>query len=363
MPKDMTELSGHIWNGDGFEEGTVRIENGVVTEVEYGKMTSSGCCTIMPGLVDGHTHVADAGLRIDRKYTLEELVAPPNGLKHRYLKEISREGLISDMSEYTERLGMNGVSRFLDFREGGVDGCMMLRSASKNAVILGRPVSPEFDVNEMEDILRISDGIGISSISDIDHDYIERIADITHRRGKKLALHVSERIREDIDFVLSLEPDLIIHMVQATKDDVRKCADSDIPIVVCASSNGYFGMTPNIRMMLEQDASVSLGTDNAMLSPSANIFDEFKVFSDILQTQGGSVSDAFECLLKSGCKLLYREFPIEIQPGMDADITIVRSSPEDIPRCENGLDIQHLTPGNRGEEYDIQEHSRSDRRK
>ncbi len=346
MSKDMTELSGYVWNGDGFEEGTVTIENGKIVDVGYGTVSDRNM-TIMPGLVDGHTHVADAGLRIDRKYTLEELVAPPNGIKHRYLKDTPKERIVSDMSDYTKRLRNNGVSRFLDFREGGYDGCSMLRGVSKDAVILGRPTSSEFDANEMDRILDISDGIGISSISDMDHGYIEGIADITHKRRKMLALHVSERIREDIDLVLSLEPDLIVHMVQATEEDVRKCADADVPIVVCASSNRYFGMTPNIRMMLEKGATVSIGTDNAMLSPSANIFDEFRVFNEILTAQGGDVSDSYKCLINGGGKLLYRQFPIEIQPGMDADMTILRSSPNGIH--DHASEIEHLIPDYRGE--------------
>ena len=347
--KDMTEISGHIWNGEDFDEGSIIIEDGIVVDIMYGQPTSDENYTIIPGLVDGHTHIADAGLVLDDRYTLEELVAPPNGIKHRYLRNKSKDELISDMSDYATRLKMNGVSKFLDFREGGVEGCSMLRNASDDAIILGRPISNEFDPNEMESILKISDGIGVSSISDMDHSYIEKIADITHRSGKKLSIHVSERIREDIDFVLSLEPDLIIHMVQATKDDVRKCADADVPIVVCASSNRYFDMTPDIRMMIESGASISIGTDNAMLSPSANIFDEFRTFNNILSTQGGSLIDAYRCLIRNGCKLLYHEFSFKFQPGMDADITIIRSSPEDITKRNQILDIRHLTPGYRGE--------------
>ncbi len=339
----MRELSGYVWNGDRFEEGTVTVDDGKIIDVEYGTVSERNM-TIMPGLVDGHTHVADAGLRIDGRYTLEELVAPPNGMKHRYLNDTPRERILSDMANYTERLRKNGVSGFLDFREGGYDGCSMLRSVSKDAIILGRPTSKEFDANEMESILSISDGIGVSSISDMDHGYIEKIADITHRKNRMLVLHVSERIREDIDFVLSLEPDLVVHMVQATKDDVRKCADADVPIVVCASSNRYFGMTPNIGMMLGQGATVSIGTDNAMLSPSANIFDEFMVFNEILTAQGGDLSDSYECLINGGGKLLYRQFPIEIQPGMDADLTILRSPPNGIH--DRTSEIEHLVPDN-----------------
>ena len=102
-------------------------------------------------------------------------------------------------------------------------------------------------------------------------------------------------------------------------------------------------------MMIESGASVSIGTDNAMLSPSANIFDEFRTFNNILSTQGGSLIDAYRCLIRNGCKLLYHEFPFKFQPGMDADITIIRSSPKDITKRDQILDIRHLTPGYRGE--------------
>ncbi|MBO4552560.1 MAG: amidohydrolase family protein [Candidatus Methanomethylophilaceae archaeon] len=314
-------FSGRIWNGDHFEDGHLTVDDGILKDVMYGETVGdadfTGC--MMPGIVDTHTHVADAGLRLDRRYGLEELVAPPDGLKHRYLKDTDTETIRGNMAGYISRLTASGVSRFIDFREGGAEGSRLLRQVSDRAVILGRPVSEEYDPNEIDDILRYADGIGIPSITDMDHAYIDAIADHIHRKNAMLALHVSERTREDIDYVISLQPDLIVHMVQATDADLRKCADSDIPISVCPSSNLYFGMVPPVSRMLDAGVSVSLGTDNGMLFPSADIFEELRSLSRLLLEQGRGPSDAFRIALACGHKVLY-ENPLTVdKTGKRAD--------------------------------------------
>ena len=85
---DERTFSGRIWNGRTFEDGHLTVESGVIEELVFGETLKGadfeGC--VIPGIVDTHTHVADCGLVLDRRYELEELVAPPNGLKHRYLR-------------------------------------------------------------------------------------------------------------------------------------------------------------------------------------------------------------------------------------------------------------------------------------
>ena len=315
-------FSGRIWNGRLFEDGHLTVEDGILRELEFGERLKGadfeGC--ILPGITDSHTHVADAGLKLDRKYGLEELVAPPDGLKHRYLSGTDEAVIRSEMGSYVGRLKDSGVSRFMDFREGGIAGARMLRDVSDRAVILGRPVSKEYDPNEIDGILEIADGIGIPSITDMDHGYIDSIADHVHRKNKMLALHVSERIREDIDYVLSLDPDFIVHMVQAADPDFRKCADSGIPISVCPSSNLYFGMIPPIKRMLDAGVDISLGTDNGMLFPSADIFDELRVMSQLTGTQIGDAESAFRTLYACGNKVLYEETLTQNKTGKKADL-------------------------------------------
>ena len=297
--------AGRIWCDDPFY-GHICIEDGVIVSIAPGEppadLHAVRVGDILPPLTDAHTHVADAGLHLEGRYTLEELVAPPDGLKHRYLRSASPETLVSDMAEYCGRMRGNGIERFMDFREGGIEGVRMLRSASDSAVILGRPVSREFDPNEIDLLLKEADGIGISSISDMPISYIEAVADSVHRAGKALAIHVSERVREDIDTVLSLSPDFIVHMCEATDGDMRRCADAGVPVAVCARSNMYFGKVPPLARFEKAGVETMAGTDNAMIA-SPSMFDEAEELFSLASLQGCGPQFVQNTLVRA-CKLL-----------------------------------------------------------
>ena len=335
-------ISGRIWDGQRFDDGYVVIEDGTVRRTVLGELSKDAdhTGTILPGIVDTHTHVADAGLILGRKYSLEELVAPPNGLKHRYLRETDPETIRWNMGWFINVLENSGVSRIMDFREGGIEGAKLLRSVSERAVILGRPVSDEYDPNEIDGILEYADGIGISSITDMDRGYIDAIADHVKRKKKMLALHVSERIREDIDYVMSLNPDLIVHMVQATDPDLRRCADEGVPISVCPSSNLYFGMVPPVARMLDAGVDVCMGTDNAMLSPSPDIMREARVLSGLLETQGKDPMAAYGILIACGHKVLYHEPITPHKTGIKADISVFPCSEKELLTREKGPSVR-----------------------
>ena len=297
---------------DGFiftEHGLIRghaVSDGNTTELLEGPSEHVPDIrgVIVPELVDAHTHCADAGVKPRPGMTLEELVAPPDGLKHVYLRTTPREKLVKDMRSFGIQARSNGIGTFIDFREGGAEGCRMAREACPDAVILGRPISPEFDASEIDDILSVADGIALSSLKDMDHVYAEKVADQVHRAGKAFALHVSERVREDIDTVLSLEPAFVVHMVEATDPDLRKCVDSDIPIAVCPRSNRYFGKTPPLRRMMEAGNTVAMGTDNAMLC-APDLRPEALLFSEILGRGPEETAWTWECMCSGPRKLLY----------------------------------------------------------
>ena len=260
-------LEGMVSDRRGFRPGYLIVEDGRAVEVGGGE------CSVRPDrrgivlmdTVNGHTHCADYGLRVPPGMSLQELVAPPDGLKHRYLREAPDTEISSNMSRFARDSRASGAVTFVDFREGGARGCRMLRESAPEAVILGRPVSPEFDPEEIDDILSVADGIGISSVSDMDPGYIEAVADAVRERRMVFAIHVSERVREDIDFVLSLDPAFVVHMCEATDSDILKCAEAEVPIVVCPTSNRYFGKVPPIARAEALGADLAIGTDNGMI--------------------------------------------------------------------------------------------------
>ncbi|MDR0309550.1 MAG: amidohydrolase family protein [Candidatus Methanoplasma sp.] len=325
----MDVLSGHVLTEDGIIEGYVCIEGGTVTSVEDGRPTAAPLATglIVPPLVNSHTHCADGGLKIPPGMTFMDLVAPPDGLKHVHLRGLSDQALESDIRRYAYASWRNGAGTFIDFREGGEKGCRMLRNAAPASTILGRPVSEGYDRDEISRILDTADGIGISSISDMDHGYIERVADQVREERKIFAIHASERVREDIDLILSLDPAFIVHMTEATDSDLLKCAESEVPVVVCARSNLYFSKTPPIKRMLDCGVDIAIGTDNAMFGgPDMRL--EASAFRGVLLSQGGSADDIVGPLFRNGRKILYPHNKICVAAGMKADLSVFPCSGE-----------------------------------
>lgn len=318
-------FSGTVITSDGPVYGYVLIENGSVREIREGPCpetpTSEGI--VMPPLVNGHSHCADCGVKIPNNMNLDGLVGP-GGLKHDYLSKASKETLSENMRRYSEISHTNGIGTFIDFREGGAEGCRLLRETVPGAFIMGRPVSDMFDPNEIDGILETADGIGLSGIGDMPYAYIESVADYVRSKGRMFAIHASEGKREDIDRILALSPSFVVHMASATKKDLVRCADENVPIVVCPRSNRFFGLTPPLALMEECNNETILGTDNAMLC-SPDLRGEAREYVSVLKSQGGTGERIWDTLVANGRKILYHERGIGLHPGIDADITIFPS--------------------------------------
>jgi len=301
------EIGGYILDRRGLREGYAVLEGGAVAGFREGRPDRPVMdAIVIRGLVDCHTHCADYGLEVPAGMSLQELVAPPDGLKHRYLREAPRAELEASMRAFSEHAGSLGVSGFIDFREGGLEGCRMLRSACPGATILGRPVSSGFDPEEADSILGVADGFGLPSVTDMPMGYCEDLADAARSRGRPLAIHASERVREDIDSVLSLDPAMVVHMCAADRSDISKCAEAEVPIAVCPGSNAYFGIEAPVADMLGCGATVLLGTDNGMLR-APDMVAEASLLMRLLESQGAPGSAVWDVLAASCGKILYQE--------------------------------------------------------
>ena len=224
-----------------------------------------------------HTHIGDAFIHIDKskKWSVEELVAPPHGIKHLLLKKASEEEIMNGMEKAMKIMKSCGTTHFCDFREGGIKGVELIKKVLNeiNAIILGRPVEHIYDKEEIDGILKISNGIGVSSISDWDFWELRKVAEHVHKKKKIFALHASEVVREDINAILDLKPTFVVHMSKANDSDLEIIANEKIPVVVCPRSNAFFGIKTNVKGMLGKGVKLMLGTDNAMITPP-NIIEE-----------------------------------------------------------------------------------------
>jgi cytosine/adenosine deaminase-related metal-dependent hydrolase len=278
----MEFITGEILTEDGFVKAYITLDKNRFLEIGRGRPNKKPICKglIVPTLVNSHTHIGDSFIKdkgIDLPKDIEELVAPPDGLKHRLLKEASDEVIIRGMQRAIDVMINSGTEFFLDFRENGISGVNKLKSATHqrpiNPIVLSRPNNLKFNKNEIDLLLDKSDGIAISSISDWDYSELQKIAGSVNQKGKLFALHASERIHENIDNILDLKPGFLVHMIKASESDFIRVKQEKIPVVVCPRSNSFFGLRPDFKLMKKVDINVLLGTDNAMLN-SPNLLEE-----------------------------------------------------------------------------------------
>src|SRR2546425_1678648 len=284
-------LAGAILTEDGFVRGSVSIEEGVIVGVSK-QVPANPLVTgvVIPAFTNAHTHVADAIVREELTGSLEEIVAPLHGLKHRVLASAKDEDVVDGMRGMVQVMARTGVARFWDFREGGLPGVRLLLRAALGApvvpTILGRPSRIEYRREEADAILRVADGIGISSALDWPRDEVEKLAAHARRAGKEFAAHCSERVREDIDDVLDLKPAFLVHMLEATDADLERTADAGVSIVSCPRSNVFFGKVPDLPRFLRHGLTVHLGTDNAMVN-APSVLREMEFAYKISRLRGG----------------------------------------------------------------------------
>ncbi|SHH33894.1 amidohydrolase family protein [Halobaculum gomorrense] len=255
---------GTILVGRDFEavEGRLVVEDGTIAAVEETSVASDDI--VCPAFVNAHTHLGDSVAKeAGRGLDLDELVAPPDGLKHRILRSTDTDEKVAAMRRSLQYMHATGTTAHVEFREGGVDGVEAIEAAvdelAIESVVLGRET-----VDAMEH--PFAAGFGASGARDADFE-AERNA--TRRAGKLFGIHAGERDPLDIDAAMDLDPDHLVHMVHPEETHLDRLADAEWPVVVCPRSNLVTGVgVAPLRKLLDR-TTVALGTDNVMLnSPS-----------------------------------------------------------------------------------------------
>jgi cytosine/adenosine deaminase-related metal-dependent hydrolase len=255
----VNRLEGTILAGRSFDpvRGRVVVEDGRIEAVE--RTNTDSTRIVLPAFVNAHTHLGDSVAKeaaVGR--SLDEAVAPPDSLKHRRLAAADRADLVAAMRRTLRFAGRTGTGAVLDFRESGVDGARALREAARDG-----PVEAFVFGSGDASVLDVADGYGASGANDDDFGPQRAAA---REAGVPFAIHAGEPDATDIHPALDLDPDLLVHMVHADADHLRRVADHDVPVAVCPRANLVLGVgQPPVRELLDH-TTVALGTDNVMLN-------------------------------------------------------------------------------------------------
>ncbi len=263
------KFTGNIYYNSHILRGTLNI-NDDKNEFKTGISNTGKYGTLLPLAVNSHTHIGDSFIKEEPAGTLPEIVGP-GGLKHRMLARATDSEIISGIDKSIEFMKNTGTGAFIDFRED-MRGIINIKK-SINAGIGGIALARPLEGIRIDDIIKIADGIGISSISDIDYEMVMEASIKAHKAGKIMALHFSENFRENIEKVIELKPDFLVHVIEASDDDLKLISEHKIPVAITPRSNIFYGKRPDYSRFLKYGIRLLLGTDNVFVT-EPDIFSE-----------------------------------------------------------------------------------------
>jgi len=334
-------VEGAILDVDGPRRAYVRLRHGKV--VETGVPGTDGTRgrerkvrgIVVPSPVNSHTHLGDAvSVREPPPGPVSGLVQPPHGYKFRLLADSSAALKRQAIRSALVRMVRDGVAATVDFREEGRPGVELFHAAARGvplrALVLGRPVARPIDPLELESLLSVADGVGLSSARDEEDADRGTVARAARRRGKRYGLHASEAVREDPERFLHPRPDLLVHLTKATADDLRAVRDAGVHVAVCPRSNALFGRQPDLATMERLGLPVLLGTDNAMFhAPSIWRELEFAYVATRLRQRPVSAGFLARAALVEPWRWLGVPEAARVAPGTPVRPLVLRLPPED----------------------------------
>ena len=287
-----------------IESTDVQIKNGIFKKISKkisSKEKSTDCSNLLliPGFINSHTHIADSiGKDLSIDADVDSKIHPMIGLKQKLLKETPKKSLSKYIKNSAKSMIKKGITTFIDFREGGLDGVLLLKSALHNipirCIILGRiehyntkneikqnmPL-PKGHIKQLTQLLKNCDGIGISGTNENSNSNLQSYAKTKkiraiHAAETKDSVNTSKKLttKSEIQRAMLLRPSFLIHMTFATKNDLKLAAKNTRGIVICPRANSSLAEgIPDISLMQKSGCNITIGTDNVMIN-SPDIFRE-----------------------------------------------------------------------------------------
>ena len=275
-------------------------------DAKEGEIIDASGKIVCPRFINAHTHIGDSIIKDEGDgLSLDEVVKPPNGIKHRALESASDDELIEAMRESMWDMYNLGISHFIDYREGGLEGVKLLKEAAKDIpitpIILARDSSfygEDADYHQVKialrKLLKQADGIGLSGFGEISTTVAEIICEKCEKAGKISSIHVAEGEANQfasLEQYDKTEPqrafeagfNQVVHMTNPKMDDVVSLSKSNSSLTICPRSNGALavGMIP-LYDVLKTGVKPLIGTDNIMIN-RPNIFREMEFTLKIMK--------------------------------------------------------------------------------
>lgn len=254
---------------------------------------------MVPGFINAHTHIGDSiGKDISLENSVNKKIHPVFGIKSKILHETPQEILGNFMRNTCHSMIRRGITTFVDFREGGIDGVILLQKVlsetplrsiilgriefyQKNAEIKRNLPLPSVKSAEFSKLVNACDGIGISGANENSTSTLNYYSNISklkaiHSSETKQSVALSKRLtgKSETTRALSLKPDFLVHMTFASKSDLLAASKQTRGIVVCPRANSSLAEgIPDISLMQKLGCTVALGTDNVMIN-SPDMFRE-----------------------------------------------------------------------------------------
>ena len=254
---------------------------------------------LIPGFINAHTHIGDSIAKdLSLNSTVDSKIHPMIGIKQKILRETPDKELIRFMRKSAQTMLKKGITTFVDFREGGIHGINLLKKALKtvpiNPVILGRleyyhtqkqikqnTSMPDFLKSNLESLIENCDVVGISGPNENSDNNLQEFSKIK----KIVGIHAAETLssyaiskksykKTEPKRALLAEPTFLVHMTNASKNDLFSAAKKTRGIIICPRANASLAEgIPDIELMLKMKCNIGIGTDNVMIN-SPDMFRE-----------------------------------------------------------------------------------------